>query len=167
VDKYFKVSLTIYALRQSWRRFLTWENLLQCKLGNRLTGRCREWSFIYPYHKIKTFFFLLKKGMKIKSCSNSLFYFLLGGGADVPIDLWSLRSGGGNYSQGIGSCSYKVGKQIRPCFGGFTISYLQLCSGICFPLCLQFSFVTHKFILCTYFLVEFCSCNCSTVHLFL
>lgn len=82
-----------------------------------------------------TFF---KKGIKIKSCSNSFFYLLLGGGIDVPIDMWPLRSGGGNYSQGIGSCNYKVGKQIRPCFEGFTLSYFELCSGTCFPLCLWF-----------------------------
>lgn len=32
-DKYFKVSLTIYPLRQSWRRNLTsCQNWLQCKL---------------------------------------------------------------------------------------------------------------------------------------
>lgn len=30
MDKYFKVSLTIYAQRQSWSRKLTWQNWLQC-----------------------------------------------------------------------------------------------------------------------------------------
>lgn len=33
LDKYFKVSLTKYASRQSWRRNLTWQNFLQCKLN--------------------------------------------------------------------------------------------------------------------------------------
>lgn len=31
-DKYFKVSLTTYASRKSWRRNLTCQNCLQCKL---------------------------------------------------------------------------------------------------------------------------------------
>jgi len=65
-----------------------------------------------------------------------LFYLLLGGGVDVPIDMWSIRSGGRNYSEGIGYCSCKVGKQIRPCFESFILTHFEFCSGLCFPICI-------------------------------
>ena len=73
-----------------------------------------------------------------------MYFLLIGGGAHVPIGLRSFWSSGGNYTQRIASCSDKLGKQIGPHFESFTLSHLELCSGM-FLFTIDYSLVDENY----------------------